>query len=343
MIKNHSLLGLLPALQILEDKGYSAESLLARHNLDLHHLSAHALIQYDAELRIFADILQLIDDPLLGLKVGAHTTLTSYGAFLMLLMSAPTMREASDLAMQFHPLTLSFSNLTRHIDKQYYEIRYTAPLLPDSLHNFVVDRDFIGVLSFLQVLIPNLDNKLIGCGVQRAKPHPHQVHTYRQLTSRQVVFSQAYSWFRFPIKLLDHTMPQGNKLANQLYKAEALQMLNIMQPVEQSFRLRIEQMLHSFEGRYPTIDEVAQQISTSARTLRRKLKGENAQFREIVDTHKQQRAKDYLCTQGFRVNQVAEKLGYADTVSFLTAFKRWTGLTPKQYLVKVKAPHQQKS
>ncbi len=78
--------------------------------------------------------------------------------------------------------------------------------------------------------------------------------------------------------------------------------------------------------------EVAKMFGVSERTMRRKLDEANTSYRELIDEHKKNRALDMLSSSVISVNELAESLGYAESASFLRAFKRWTGSTPKQYV-----------
>ncbi len=40
---------------------------------------------------------------------------------------------------------------------------------------------------------------------------------------------------------------------------------------------------------------------------------------------------ELLATAQLSVESVAERMGYAETASFIHAFKRWTGSTPGKY------------
>ena len=68
----------------------------------------------------------------------------------------------------------------------------------------------------------------------------------------------------------------------------------------------------------------------SRRTLTRKLKDEQTTFREIVDTLRYDLSKSYL-SDGLSVGEIAYYLGYADHAAFSTAFKRWSGKSPRGY------------
>jgi AraC-like DNA-binding protein len=59
------------------------------------------------------------------------------------------------------------------------------------------------------------------------------------------------------------------------------------------------------------------------RSLQRKLKEDGMTFRELVNGLKKEIARDIMRTQGYRVGELAEMLGYADSSSFRKAYKKW--------------------
>ena len=52
---------------------------------------------------------------------------------------------------------------------------------------------------------------------------------------------------------------------------------------------------------------------------------------DILDQYRLEQSKLYL-QQGKSLSEIAERLNYADQSAFGRAFKRWTGVTPKQFL-----------
>jgi AraC-like DNA-binding protein len=79
-----------------------------------------------------------------------------------------------------------------------------------------------------------------------------------------------------------------------------------------------------------SFDAVAEELSLTQRTLRRRLAHEGTSFREVLDATRMS-AADELFRQGASVAQVAEQLGYAHQSAFAHAFKRWAGLSPDQW------------
>ncbi|WP_302478497.1 AraC family transcriptional regulator [Ruegeria arenilitoris] len=90
------------------------------------------------------------------------------------------------------------------------------------------------------------------------------------------------------------------------------------------------QILNKLPGRILTAQEVATNLGLSTRSLSRRLSEEGLSFRDIVKNIRCDLAKTYL-KDGFGIGEVAFYLDFADQPAFSTAFKRWTGLTPREF------------
>ena len=69
----------------------------------------------------------------------------------------------------------------------------------------------------------------------------------------------------------------------------------------------------------------------SARTLRRRLAAEGADFRAIQAGVRRRLACAYLTETTLAVADVAGSLGYFDAATFTRAFRAWTGESPRAY------------
>jgi AraC-like DNA-binding protein len=54
-------------------------------------------------------------------------------------------------------------------------------------------------------------------------------------------------------------------------------------------------------------------------------------FAEILEDTRAALAKRYLAERDLPVSEIAWLLGYGEVSSFTHAFKRWTGMTPRQF------------
>jgi AraC-like DNA-binding protein len=79
------------------------------------------------------------------------------------------------------------------------------------------------------------------------------------------------------------------------------------------------------------LSEVGRRLGTSSRTLSRRLGKEGAAFAAILDDFRAALAKRYLEDRALPVSEVAWLLGYQEVSSFSHAFRRWTGVTPREF------------
>ena len=78
------------------------------------------------------------------------------------------------------------------------------------------------------------------------------------------------------------------------------------------------------------IEEVAAAMGMSRRTLARRLREVNTTYTETLEGLRQALADRYLTDSDLSVSEIGYLLGYADTSTFSTAFRRWTGRSPGQ-------------
>ncbi|MDQ3936902.1 MAG: AraC family transcriptional regulator [Actinomycetota bacterium] len=81
-----------------------------------------------------------------------------------------------------------------------------------------------------------------------------------------------------------------------------------------------------------SLDDVARSIATSRRSLQRAFEGEGITFREAVAVARMRRAKVLLAGGQMPVYRVADRVGYRSKAEFTKAFKRYSGMTPTEFV-----------
>ncbi len=99
-----------------------------------------------------------------------------------------------------------------------------------------------------------------------------------------------------------------------------------------SVRSQVERILPQLLPHGATrASQVARHLGMSSRTLSRKLSDEGVTFAEILDELRAALAKRYLSERELPISEIAWLLGYREVSSMTHAFKRWTGVTPRQH------------
>lgn len=93
-------------------------------------------------------------------------------------------------------------------------------------------------------------------------------------------------------------------------------------------RLAIQQKL---TGRRPTIDDIADVLHVSSRTLQRRLQDTGSSFQRVLEEARHQLARHYLNNSVLELNEAAYLLGYEDGNSFVHAFRTWEGVPPARW------------
>ena len=85
-----------------------------------------------------------------------------------------------------------------------------------------------------------------------------------------------------------------------------------------------------------SLSNVARRLALGSRTLSRRLGHEGLKFTEVLGETRLALAKQYLAERDLPIAEVAWLLGYRELSAFFHAFKRRTGVTPRQFRMNVK-------
>ncbi len=93
-------------------------------------------------------------------------------------------------------------------------------------------------------------------------------------------------------------------------------------------RVAIQQKL---TGRRPNIEDIADALHISTRTIQRRLQDEGSSFQRVLEEARHQLARQYLNNSVLELNEAAYLLGYNDANSFVRAFRTWEGIPPARW------------
>ena len=82
---------------------------------------------------------------------------------------------------------------------------------------------------------------------------------------------------------------------------------------------------------HPDVQSIARALGISARTLQRRLAEEGTNVRALIEQTRVQLALAHLASDRLTIAEVAYLLGYSESGTFTTAFKRWRGVSPSEY------------
>jgi len=330
MSSRHSIIGLLEILKWMEQQGYSKQALLQNTQIESARLNdPKATVLPKEELCFYRNLLRVAEKPSIMLEAGFNLKLATYGIWGLALISSPTVEKAIELGIQFVDFTYTYNNISFFKEAHQAGIRISKTREQESklddLEHPMIERDVSATFVLLQTLLQQ-DNPVEEIHFASKKTAADDVYT--RLFGCPVHFDQAFTELRFPKACLSYELPQHNVLAMQLCK-EQLEQTRPQLNIDKCIVDKVQRYLSSTPLYRVTMEECAQGLNISSRSLRRKLNEESQSYQAILDEFRYILSDKYLNDTHMTLEEIAERLGYSDAANFSHAYKRWSGCAPR--------------
>jgi AraC-like DNA-binding protein len=146
-----------------------------------------------------------------------------------------------------------------------------------------------------------------------------------------VSFNKQENRFYFSLEQLELPVLSHDKSLYSLFGKLLEEKENTMQVQYDSFAETVTKVvMRDFKGQIPSLEVVAFHMNLSPRSFQRKLQAEGVTYRVVTAELKKELATNLLKNSDYKVNTIAEVLGYTEPSAFRKAFKSWTNATPVQ-------------
>lgn len=316
------------------DHGVPMATCLARTGLTPADLRDPAgTVTGGQELVIIDNILDALGDPpMLGLEAGLRYHLTTYGIWGFALISSPTLRDAVHLGLRYLDLTYSYCRLTSRESPEEIDLRLELDGMSPRLERFLIERDVAAIHVIQRELLPSATT-LRRVTFAFPAPPPEHLPRYQEVFGLLPRFDAPEHTAVFAGTNLDQPLPQAEQLTAEQAEAQCRGLVLERRPADPQPSLadRVRAVLRDSPHAPPTLGQVAATLHQSTRTLRRRLAAEGASYRSLLDEVREKLAALLLQDGALTVEEVAQRLGYAETASFTHAFRRWTGVGPRAH------------
>lgn len=269
---------------------------------------------------------QKLGTPAIGIEIGRLITPAHIGILGYALLACANLAEALVRFERYVRLVYDHGPMGTHFDGKSIELEWGDDCLhPGQLADEVA-------LTALVQFARNVTNKPLHPDyVCFLNPAPRDVSLYEDYFGCRVDFDQASTIVRFPIDQLDLPLRQPDPVLLSILEAQADKLLAELPAgdgFEQDVRRVISRRCRTGE---PTLGAVAGDLKLSGRSLQRKLQSRGFSFQVLLDETRLMLAKDYLRDGHLQLTEIAQMLGYSEQSAFNHAFRRWTGLSPRQF------------
>jgi AraC-like DNA-binding protein len=159
----------------------------------------------------------------------------------------------------------------------------------------------------------------------RFKHASNHAEAYREVFGCAVAFGARADDLEIESAMLDLSLASADPITSAALEARAAELTSA--GARSPFVERARRAVKATLAESASLESIARQLGTSARTLRRNLAEEGTTLRVILDDVRRERA-DELLAQGLAVKAIASELGFSEPSAFSRAYKRWTGRAP---------------
>ena len=323
---------------VLQEQGVSVEKTLYGTDISPDSLySSDTRISRGQLLKAYSNALSLSDEPGLGLKLGRRLRVGEYGMYGYALMSSRTLRDALAFAIKYHQLatpTVRMS-LLQDDDDNIAIFLMEDITFDQAIVEFNLSVQFALVLSlFEDMLGEDFEFQKILCSFKK----PSDSALYEEILGCEVIFNAPRNELRFDEWWLGKTLHRANPITAELLAKTCDELLSKIHQSEDVVQQVIREVTKILEDG-PSIEDVATNLNMSSRTLRRRLAEHNASYQQILQDVRRQIAIAYLRDTHMTVDDIAARVGFADSANFRQAFKRWTGNPPSHYRTPPSCPN----
>jgi AraC-like DNA-binding protein len=153
---------------------------------------------------------------------------------------------------------------------------------------------------------------------------------YERMFNCPIEFGADSMEWHFAASVLDHPCPNADPITAQVCQ-RFCELVMAEQPGEADLVRQIRAACLNSSTRFPSAKEIAAQLGLSLRTLHRRLAQDGLSYQSLLDDMRRTVAIEFLQNTHLLIDQVAERVGFADATSFRKAFRKWTGHSPTHY------------
>jgi AraC-like DNA-binding protein len=314
-------------LRAVEARGADANAIARELGIDRSALGVDARVPRETLSRLWTLAVAATGDPALGLDAPRHASQTTFHALGYAVLASATLKDAFERLVRYRRLVGDVLSLriVELGDRYRFEIDVSAD--PGVPYHAV---DAIASMCARQARVlhrPRVCNPLL---VTFARPEPFDVTPYSEAFRAPVRFGAEVNALEYARADVEDPLSAGNA---ELARGNDEVLVRFLARLEQArVATRVQQaLLETLPDGAPSKSAIAKKLGMSARNLQRHLADEGTTFKDVLNDARADLARTYVQEQRLSVTEIAFVLGFADTSAFSRAFKRWTGMSPRDW------------
>ena len=310
--------------------GQDTAALLSKAGLTLNDFRDPAVrLEVATQIKILELASQELEDDILGFRLARNFDLGEIGLIYYVMASSETVADALRAAERYSRIMNDGVRL--RFDMEGHSASIAIEYVGVDRRGERQQIEF-WIVTLVRICRQVTAGRLVPSRLQVRHLRAGMPTEFRTFFGRDVEYGADRDVISFPVPVALLPLVGRDGYLHDLLRRYADEALVRKSPHGATVRSKVEKTLTPLLPHGKGVaKEVARQLGLSTRTLSRKLGEEETSFARILDQLRAALAKRYLEEEQLPVSEVAWLLGYRELSSLTHAFKRWTGMTPRQF------------
>jgi AraC-like DNA-binding protein len=288
-----------------------------------------ARIQPRKDRALWPHVFENIPDIDLGIRWAAALSLQDAGLVGYAMLHSATLGDALERLIQFSRI-LSDTNPPRlKLSDGTVEYSYDVDPVETSTLSRLVEFELAAVVGTARQLT-GVDLAPLLVGLPHKRPSG-DLTAHRNHFRCELVFESPRARLVLRRRHLELPVMSADEQLGQYLERHAQSVLAKLAPAG-SIVDRVERAIWGeMKDGELTVLSVARSLGFSTRSLQRQLAAAGTTFSALLDTTRQAMAAELLVHRSLAIYEVALLLGYSEPSTFYRAFRRWTGISPREF------------
>ena len=288
-------------------------------------------VNFDVMVNLIRQLNQRLGDENLGMHVGELISLKATTQVDGIMLNSQTLEDSLNNAINYSKLISDALDCSLHLGDSTYSIVYEEnpnwSVYPENIKKQILD---LALLSNVKSLAAYTNHVYYPTHIHFTYSKPKHINEYYRLFNCSLTFNRPRTEIFYDRHILKR---QGTNLRNGLLESLKEKVANEIDDLKIEDRIIYKLKLNILEKKPErlTIQEAAEKVNTSVRSLQRKLATLDTSFKSVELELTIRLAKTYLEERQKSVEEIGYLLGFSESSAFIRFFKLYTGKTPKTY------------
>lgn len=292
----------------------------------LHDLSYK--ISLGSFKKVIARTIELTQEDGIGFYAGTQLKISSHGLLGFTVAISKNVLDAIETINQFVRLQCSFVELNFKVeqDLSYYGITYDSSILDfndisdTQVYEFSCVFFLTGFIHLVRLFFPDFKPSIdLQC---KCPDYFSRFSDILASTFEEIRYEQPHTRLIAPARFLEMPLSMADPLTSEKFKLLCQKELDDLDAT-QDILYRVKHLINDENEGLQNIDQVAQKLNLTKRTLQRMLQEKAVSFQSLYDEVRREKARKLMLNPFITKDEVAKKLGYSSLSSFNRAVKRW--------------------